>query len=700
MSTIFLTEILTKELAQSICWTLFHSVWQGVVFALLAGIVVLGTKRKSSSVRYNLLVGTLILFVITVSATLYLELRIHGSASGTGSTGFTSENVQQITDMPDTSQTLADAISRNASGFLNTYSIWIVLIWMVITLAKCFQLSFGLYGLYRLKKVKASGAGEYWNERIDMLREQMKIKRHVQLLQSALAKVPSVIGYFSPVILFPCGVLSSMSREEVEAILVHELAHIRRHDFLVNLLQNTLEIIFFFNPAVLWISSLVKVERENCCDDFVIRSSFNRRLYINALMTFGESVQQHQPVLVNSLGGSGNYLMHRIKRIIYNHNNTLNKMEKKFLAAGIVFTCLFASAFSIKNIGQQVPGKPEKAQDTRPEKVRAKSTYAETTTDTIPVVKATEKDRSRIVTTLDGKDYEIVTKDGEVDQLFIDGKKVPDDKKKDYKQLTDDIIGQMEIDGANAKKELDRSQKAFLQAAEDQESIEKELKENEIDMEQAQKELQETMEQQQRNMENARRDLENVKQEMARQKKMNQTQMENQKNAGNIEKARQEMELAKKDMEVQLQKVQAEIAQSQNETALNQEQAKNLLAQAQQDMIGHQEKALKEAQKSQDEMAMQQTLMKKQMELAREQMENAKKDMERAKVIQEQIVTDLIQEHVIQNAKDLSSYSLNNEELIVNGKKQPEALHKKFRDKYIKGGQGTLKYSRNADGEK
>jgi beta-lactamase regulating signal transducer with metallopeptidase domain len=106
--------------------------------------------------------------------------------------------------------------------------------------------------------------------RISELSEQLHIKRSVQLLQSPVATVPAVVGFFKPVILFPAAMLAGLSPSEIEGILIHELAHIKRQDFLVNMLQHFIEMIFFFNPAVLWVSSLIKIERENCCDDIAV----------------------------------------------------------------------------------------------------------------------------------------------------------------------------------------------------------------------------------------------------------------------------------------------------------------------------------------------------------------------------------------------------------------------------------------------
>src|ERR1700749_4616836 len=123
-------------------------------------------------------------------------------------------------------------------------------------------------------------AGGFWNERMQQLAALMGIRQTISLLESGIAKVPMVIGHLKPVILIPIGLLTALSAEEVEAILVHELAHIKRRDYLVNMLQSLMEIIFFFNPAVLWISQLIKTERENCCDDMVVEQSSNRISYI------------------------------------------------------------------------------------------------------------------------------------------------------------------------------------------------------------------------------------------------------------------------------------------------------------------------------------------------------------------------------------------------------------------------------------
>ncbi len=695
MSLFFSTGIIIKELVQAISWTLIHSTWQGILLSLLAAAIILFTKRNSAALRYNLLAGCLLAFVISVSVTLLLQIQKTSEEGALTQIVNVSGTSQAVTELPATSTSLSLSISNNVVGFLNTYSGWIVLAWMIITMLRCIQLSFGLYGLYRLKKVQSFTAGKYWSDRIEILRQQMNIRKPVQLLQSGLAKVPSAIGYFSPVILFPCGMLNSMSAGEVEAILVHELAHIRRHDFVVNMSQNIIEIIFFFNPAVLWVSSLVKEERENCCDDIAVGHSCNKRLYINALVTFGELYQQPPHALANALGGNANQLLHRIKRIIYNDNKTLNNMEKKFLAAGIILTCVFAFAFST-NIAQQKKAETQKViQDNGNNIIQEKNIDPAIAIDTLPIGNedAKETHNETIQTSVNGREYKIVRQNGAIDELYIDGKKIPAEKTGVYKEVTDGIISQVEIDSKEAKEEMRRSQKKMLEDAEDQKDIAKEMKERAHDMEQVRKEMEERMQEQKKDLENAKLDMDRAQKEMALRNEMTKTQMEQAQKEAELynEKLKKELEMSQKDMAMRNEKARKEMEQSQKDMALYNEKAKKEMEKSTQDMAAYKERAAKEAAQSRENMARN----KEEMEKANVRMEQAKKDMEQAKAVQKGIISDLIEEHIIQNESDLSSYKLSNDELIVNGTKQPDAIHKKFKEKYSKGKNRMLMYNYN-----
>ena len=105
---------------------------------------------------------------------------------------------------------------------------------------------------------------------LERVSQRLGLRRATQILQSTLVQVPVVAGYFRPVILVPMSVISGLPASQLEAILAHELAHIRRHDYLVNLLQTLVETVFFYHPGVWWLSRQIRNERENCCDDLAV----------------------------------------------------------------------------------------------------------------------------------------------------------------------------------------------------------------------------------------------------------------------------------------------------------------------------------------------------------------------------------------------------------------------------------------------
>ncbi len=133
------------------------------------------------------------------------------------------------------------------------------------------------------------------------------------LLESCLAEVPVVIGYLRPAILLPVGLLAGLPAAQVEAILLHELAHIRRHDYLVNLVQMFVEGLLFYHPAVWWLSAVIRAERENCCDDVVVATQGDAYGYAAALAALEERRAVSGDAVLAANGGS---LVKRIRRLL------------------------------------------------------------------------------------------------------------------------------------------------------------------------------------------------------------------------------------------------------------------------------------------------------------------------------------------------------------------------------------------------
>lgn len=341
MEASFLTQIIADETIKIICRTLIHSLWIGIIVAGIAGVVMSRTAKLSSSARYQLLCGCLLLFVLGTSFAFYFESKSnHGNISAE-----TGGNLITVTGDPLTLATdIRESGEINVWGVINAaidqHAGLLFAVWFVFFILKSFLLLKGLVYVYRVRSRRIHEVDAQWQTRLHTLSERMGITQKVRLLQSGLVKVPVTIGHLKPVILIPLGMLLQLPYEQVETILLHELAHIRRKDYLVNLLQSVLETVFFFNPGLLWLSALIREERENCCDDMVLAHTSGKVNYLEALLAFHTYDQQRtDPALALSL--RKNQLANRLKRIINQENKRISTMEKIVLLSGMLLVSAF-----------------------------------------------------------------------------------------------------------------------------------------------------------------------------------------------------------------------------------------------------------------------------------------------------------------------------------------------------------------------
>jgi bla regulator protein BlaR1 len=337
---------ISDQLIGALCNTLMHSLWQGILLAAIAGLIVIGTRKTSSALRYNLLISALMLFAVAVSATFVGQFLKGGGVAAAQPITYKARGVNGTAIADLTAQPAPPpGFAVQVGAYLQDYRNTIVMVWFLIICARSLQLSVGLYGTYRLKRVKVQSLQGQWPERMRQLAHALGITRSIALLESGLARTPMVIGHLKPVILVPVGLLTALSPQAIEAILIHELAHIKRRDHLVNMLQSVMEILFFFNPAVLWISTLIRTERENCCDDLAVAQDHNKANYIRALVSC-EEYKAFVPPYAMAFPGGRNTLLHRVKRMVSNRNHSLNALEKTVLAVCLVGVGLFMTAFS------------------------------------------------------------------------------------------------------------------------------------------------------------------------------------------------------------------------------------------------------------------------------------------------------------------------------------------------------------------
>ena len=188
----------------------------------------------------------------------------------------------------------------------------VVAFWLAGATAFSLRLLLGWLAAQRLRRKMVRPAPAEWQLILDRLARRLAISRPVRLLVSGLVEAPASLGWLRPVVLAPVGALTGLPPAQIEAILLHELAHIRRYDYLIHILQNALEAVFFYHPAVWWVSAHMRAERELCCDDIVVSLTGDAVLYARALAEF-ETARWLQPALMPANGGS---LSSRIARLL------------------------------------------------------------------------------------------------------------------------------------------------------------------------------------------------------------------------------------------------------------------------------------------------------------------------------------------------------------------------------------------------
>ena len=301
-----IADLVRTPLAKAIGWTLFHSLWEGaiVAIALLAALQAL----RSSRARYPAACFAMLAIVAGFIGTLLFVQH----AANLKPIPF---NLTIPPAPPGDGLGLRNQFDRlNASDMLP----WLAPFWLTGVIF--FHLR-GLAGWIAARRLGSRGvcrAPEIWQERLIELRTRIRLSKPVALLESSLAEVPVVVGYLRPAILVPVGMLAGMPASQVEAILLHELAHVLRHDYLVNLFQTVVEGFLFYHPAVWWISGVIRAERENCCDDLVVAANGHAPEYAAALIALEQSRWAAHDAALAATGGN---LMQRIRRLLDSREN-------------------------------------------------------------------------------------------------------------------------------------------------------------------------------------------------------------------------------------------------------------------------------------------------------------------------------------------------------------------------------------------
>jgi beta-lactamase regulating signal transducer with metallopeptidase domain len=321
--------LLDKPIFQALGWTLIHFIWQGAIIAVLYVFASVLLRRFSANIRYTAACVAMLLMLVAPAATL-IGISAAGDnppaavpAAETTQSSQTLEQGDQITVEPLISEIRSDSETASAEQPISTLRWaqaqlprvmpWLLALWFAGVFFLSLRFAGGWVMVQRLKRTEASPSLDHWQTRLASLSHRLRVSRPVRLCESALVEVPTVIGWLRPVILLPASALTGLSAEQLEALLAHELAHIRRYDYLVNLLQTSIETLFFYHPAVWWVSAQVRHEREHCCDDLAVVACGDVLTYAHALTTL-EHLRGSEPQL--AVAASGGSLLVRVQRLL------------------------------------------------------------------------------------------------------------------------------------------------------------------------------------------------------------------------------------------------------------------------------------------------------------------------------------------------------------------------------------------------
>jgi beta-lactamase regulating signal transducer with metallopeptidase domain len=373
--------ITTSSPIRQLGWTLIHSIWLGALAALALAAAQPILRRRSANARYGAACAAM-LFFITATASAYF---FTASPAAPAAVSSAIQQKQTITAGPPTNpiqpipQSPAAPFMNNAlataipapesfwprfSRTLNPALPYLSTTWLAgVALIACWQISAWL-GVRKIKRTATPLTdATTTTQLLDDLAQLMNIRRPIPLLQSARVNVPTLIGYLAPAVLLPAGLVTGLSPDQLRAILAHELAHVRRHDYLVNLLQTIAQTLFFFHPAAWYISARMRFEREACCDDLVIhRAGAQPADYAQSLLTIARRAISTNADLPATLAlaavGNPSDLRRRVQRLLNNEQKPTRFATAwpiPFLLIAAVTTALLHNRAPFINAAEKTP---------------------------------------------------------------------------------------------------------------------------------------------------------------------------------------------------------------------------------------------------------------------------------------------------------------------------------------------------------
>ena len=407
---------LEGDFSKSIAWALVHSLWQGalLLFALY-GLLYMNRHWKAST-RYLAVVSTVFLMLLCFILTALYYYNSFQIQDGNLDT-----QVMFIFNSAIESASFADWIDRNA--------YIIQLSWFLGITVFVIRFFLGISYLQYLKWGRISVSHEATSNFISMISARMMMKKRVELFEHKSVLSPFTTGFIRPAIFLPLGFINSLSSHEVEAILAHELAHIKRNDFALNIFISMAEIVFYYHPVMWWFTALIRAEREEACDDLAVDVTGDRILYAKALLKLKVLEGNSTPSLAMGFSDSNKHLLNRIKHVLNMPYTRNNFREKLIILSSLVFLALI---FMKSNLNAM-----EKYFREELSEITITPEIKDIAVDTMP--KVMKKETYTIIRSNGKEDVELKMDDGKITQLKINGEEINPDEYEKHQELINQV---------------------------------------------------------------------------------------------------------------------------------------------------------------------------------------------------------------------------------------------------------------------
>ncbi|MFB9863194.1 M56 family metallopeptidase [Rufibacter immobilis] len=416
-----LHDVLPEAVIHALGWTLLHSLWQGALMALLLAVLLRLMHRHSAAVRYRVSWGALMV-LLAVSFITFCQLYEPGAGHATPMVSAGSATTSTVLATTAPALPVWQQLLEKGQAYFSQHLPVVVLLWLLGMLLMGLRVLGGWVYVQRLKSYRTRAVAEAWQQKTQDLCQALGITQAVQLAESALVRVPMVIGHFKPLILLPLGALAGLSVQQVEAILAHELAHVHRRDYLLNLLQSMVETLFFFHPAVWWISDCARTEREHACDDLALALCGDSLTYAYALTNLEELMMKKNPStprLAMAFSGRRRSLLGRITRLVQK-STTRPSFSEGFLAScAVIAGVLVFSASAWANYPLQAGQEQDSSAQEKPQLAQAPVTTV------APEGAQSLQEEDLTLQQLEDGLVIVQNKKGKVVEVYVNGQRVP-----------------------------------------------------------------------------------------------------------------------------------------------------------------------------------------------------------------------------------------------------------------------------------